>query len=139
MEARLKWMDGLQFVGEAPSGHAVLLDGGKEGGGADSAVHPMEMLLLALGGCTAMDVISILKKKKQAVTGFEVRLRGERAPDHPKRFTRIELEFVVRGHDIDEAAVARAISLSYEKYCSVRATLQGNPVIETRHRIEPAP
>jgi len=138
MEARLKWIDGLQFVGEAPSGHAVLLDGGKEGGGADTAVHPMEMLLLALGGCTGMDVISILRKKKQAVSGFEIRLKGERAPDHPKRFVRIELEFVIRGKDIDEAAVARAISLSYDKYCSVRATLQGTPTIEVRHRIETA-
>jgi putative redox protein len=135
MAAKVKLVDNLQFVGDAESGHAVLMDGAKDAGAADSAVHPVELLLIALGGCTGMDVISILRKKKQPVESFEMNLTGERAEDHPRRFTAIEIEFVVRGKGIEEAAVKRAIELSMEKYCSVRASLQGNPPITARHTI----
>lgn len=135
MHAHVKWIDGLRFAGRADSGHSIVVDGGKEGGGLDSAIHPIELLLVGLAGCTGMDVISILQKKKQAISAFEIQVHAEQAPDYPRRLTRIEVEFVVTGQGIDEAALRRAIALSEEKYCSVRATLQGSPEIVSTHRI----
>lgn len=137
-EARVTWVDGLQFVGVGKaSGATCVLDGVAEGGEAAYGLRPMEALLLSLGGCTAMDVISILKKKKQRVTRFHINIRGIQTEDFPHRFTRIELEYVVRGWDISEQAVARSIELSQTKYCSVRATL--NCEVVYTYRIEQEP
>ncbi len=94
----------------------------------------MELLLLALGGCTGMDVISILRKKRQDISGLEIRVRGIRAPEHPRRYEEIEVEFVVRGRNVSEAAVARSIELSHGKYCGVTATLDAP--VRTSYRIE---
>jgi putative redox protein len=137
-EARVTWVEGLQFVGlgEA-SGATCVLDGVAESGGSDHGLRPMEALLISLGGCTGMDVISILRKKKQRVTRFHINLRGTQAEDFPHRFTRIELEYVVRGWDISDQAVARAIELSQTKYCSVKATL--NCEVAYTYRIEQEP
>jgi len=124
LKAQLTWVEGLQFVGlGVASGATCVLDGTAKDGGTDSGLRPMEALLVSLGGCTGMDVISILKKKRQRVTGFRINIQGVRAADFPRRFTRIELEYVVRGWDISEQAVARSIELSQAKYCSVTATL----------------
>jgi putative redox protein len=136
MHAVVKYTGGLQFVGESGTGHAIIMDGDPEVGGKDTAPRPMELLLMGLGGCTAMDTISILKKKRQPVEGLEIVLKGEKAENHPRRFTRIQMEYVVKGKGIDESAVKRAIQLSTEKYCSVKATLEGNTDVSFSYRIE---
>ena len=135
MEVRVKYTDGLQFVGETESGHAVLMDGEPVYGGKDTAVRPTELLLVGLGGCSGMDVVSILKKKKQDIKGLEINIKGTRAEEHPKKFTAIDIEFVVTGHGISEEAVKRAVNLSMEKYCSVKATLEGCAKITFSYRI----
>src|ERR687893_1372991 len=112
--------DGL-FVGISPGGHAQVIE---TDSARASAATPMELLLLALGGCTAVDVISILKKKRERVTDYRVEVRGERRAEHPRAYTRIEVRHVVRGHKVSERAVASAIELSETKYCSVAATLR---------------
>jgi putative redox protein len=134
-QAKVKYVDGLQFVGEASSGHAIVMDGEPEFGGNNTAVRPTELLLIGLGGCSGMDVISILKKKRQDVRGLEINVRGEKAQEYPKRFTDIEIEFVVTGSNISEEAVKRAIGLSMERYCSVKATLEGSAKIHFTYRI----
>jgi putative redox protein len=138
VSAKVTFVDGLQFVGETGSGHAVVMDGVEKFGGRDSGPRPMEMLLLGLGGCTGMDVVSILRKKKQALTGLEIRVEGGKAEEHPQGFEQIRLVYAVRGRGVEEAAVKRAIELSMEKYCSVKATLEGTARIEFSYTIEEA-
>lgn len=123
MKATVKWVDGLMFVGESGSGHAVVMDGATEAGGSDHGIRPMEMLLLGLGGCTGVDVVLILKKGRETVTDCRVEIEAERAETDPKVFTRIHLHYVVSGSDLDPGKVERAVRLSAEKYCSVSATL----------------
>jgi putative redox protein len=113
------------FVGISPSGHAQVLDTNHERG---SAATPVELLLIALGSCTAVDVVSILRKKREKVTDYRVEVRGERREEHPRAFTRMEVRHIVRGRDISEKAVTQAIELSETKYCSVAATLR--PTVE---------
>jgi putative redox protein len=134
--ATVKWVDGLKFTSYADSGHEAIMDGPSEHGGSDSAPRPMEMVLMGLGGCTAMDAISILRKKKQDVTGLEVNLKGVRAENHPMRYENVELEFVVRGRGVDEKAAKRAIELSMEKYCSVKFTLERETDIQYTYKVE---
>jgi putative redox protein len=136
-DAKVVWKEGLAFEGIGGSGFTVSLDTlAEEGGG--TGFSPMEVLLVSLAGCTAMDVISILKKKRQDVTGFEVRAHGLRADDHPKIYTDITLEYVVRGHGVDPKAIERAIELSETKYCSVAGMLKKAANITTTFRIEEA-
>lgn len=135
MEVKVKYVDGLQFVGEADSGHAILMDGEPVYGGNNTAIRPTELLLVGLGGCSGMDVVSVLKKKKQDVRGLEIHIKGTRAEEHPKKFTAIDVEFVVTGRSISEEAVKRAVTLSMEKYCSVKATLEGCASITFTYRI----
>jgi len=138
LKAQMTWVEGLQFVGRgAASGATCVLDGTAKDGGTDSGLRPMEALLVSLGGCTGMDVISILRKKRQHVTRLHINIQGTRAADFPRRFTHIELEYVVRGWDISEQAVARSIELSQTKYCSVTATL--NCEVVYTYRIEQEP
>ena len=113
------------FVGISPSGHAQVLDTDHE---RASAATPVELLLIALGSCTAVDVISILKKKREHVSDYRVEVRGERRSEHPRHFTRMEVRHIVRGRNISEKALAQAIELSETKYCSVAATLR--PTVE---------
>ena len=130
MDATITLRDGMHFVAVPPSGMVVHIDSQPETGERQGA-SPMELLLISLGGCTGMDVISILRKKRQNVTGVELRLHGDRATDHPKVFTAFTIEYVVRGVDIDAAAVARAVELSVENYCSVHAMLHKAAEIQT--------
>jgi len=123
MKATVKWVDGLMFVGESGSGHALVMDGAKEAGGSDKGVRPMEMLLLGLGGCTGVDVVMILKKGREKISDCIVEIEAERAETEPKVFSRIHLHYVVSGQDLDPAKVERAIELSAEKYCSASAML----------------
>ena len=123
MKARVKWVEQVTFLGESGSGHAVVMDGSPESGGRNLGPRPMEMLLLGAGGCTSFDVISILKKSRQAVSDCYVELEAERAETDPKVFTKIHMHFVVKGRDIKPDVVERAIKLSAEKYCSASTML----------------
>jgi putative redox protein len=135
LTAKVKWTGGLQFVGESGTGHAMVMDGDAEVGGNDTGMRPMELLLVGLGGCSGMDVASILTKKKQQVTDVEINIKGEKADSYPKKFTEIEIEFIVKGKDLSEESVKRAVELSMEKYCSVKATLEGAAKINFSYRI----
>ena len=115
MKARVQWLDGRAFVGESGSGHAVVMDGAPESGGRNIGVRPMEMLLLGLGGCTAFDVVMILERMREKVTGVDVGLEAERAAEDPKVFTHVKIIFKVTGRGLKPANVERAINLSAEK------------------------
>ena len=132
MKAKVTWQKELQFVGMADSGFPVKLDSHSS---TETGVSPMEMVAIALAGCTAMDVISILGKKKVDVAGLEVKVNAERAVDHPQRFIRAVLEYVVRGHNVEEDSVRRAIELSTTKYCSVHAMLKDSFPISIAYSI----
>jgi len=125
MDCTVKWTgpDGMSFIAETGSGHAVVMDGAPEGGGRNLGPRPMEMVLLGTGGCTAYDVVLILRKSGQDVRGCEVRLTSERAPADPKVFTRIHFHFTVRGRGLKANLVERAIKLSHDKYCSASIML----------------
>lgn len=125
LTAKVKWVDNLQFVGESGTNHAIVMDGAAEVGGKNTGMRPMELLLVGLGGCSGMDVVSVLQKKKQQITGIDINIKGEKADSYPKKFTEIEIKFVVTGKDLSEDAVKKAVELSMEKYCSVKATLEG--------------
>ena len=120
MQARVKWVEGLTFLGESASGHQILMDGNS----GDKAPSPMEMVLMAAGGCSAIDVVSILQKGRHDVTDCEVKLTSERREEAPRLFTHINLHFVVTGKALKDAAVSRAVDLSAEKYCSVALMLE---------------
>lgn len=123
MKARIKWVEGAAFLGESGSGHTVLMDGPPEAGGRNLGVRPMEMLLLGAGGCTAFDVVHILRKGRQDVRDCEVFLEADRAETDPKVFTRIHIHFVVKGRGLKAEAVQRAIDLSAGRYCSASIML----------------
>lgn len=125
----------MQFIAVADSGHAVVMDGPPSVGGNNSGASPMELLLMGTGGCSGMDVISVLQKKKQHVTSLEIHVIGEKADEHPKKYTAITIEFVITGKNISEEAVKRSVQLSMDKYCSVKATLEGTAQITYRYKI----
>jgi putative redox protein len=121
MDAKVTWSDRLTFEGTADSGFSIPLGASPDVGGDDDGIRPMELIALGLAGCTGMDVISILLKKRQDVTAFEVRVHTERAEEHPKVFTSVNIEYLVTGRNVDTAAVERAIELSETKYCPAQA------------------
>lgn len=123
MKARIKWVENVTFLGESGSGHGVLMDGSPDQGGRNLGVRPMEMLLLGMGGCTAFDVVHILKKARQPISDCVVELQAERAEQPPKVFTRIHAHFIVQGKGLAENQVRRAVELSAEKYCSASIML----------------
>ena len=123
MKSTIKLVDNMQFTATADSGHEVIMDAPPSVGGNNTGSKPSELLLMGFGGCTGMDVISILRKKKQDVTSFEMNVNGETSESHPRKFTDIHIEYVVTGKDISENAVKSAIDLSLEKYCLVGATI----------------
>jgi putative redox protein len=123
MDCTVKWLDGMAFVGETGSGHAFVMDGAPEGGGRNLGPRPMETVLAGAGGCTIYDVLVILKKSGQDITGAHVELKAERAETDPKVFTRIHLHFVIRGRKVRRAVVESAIKLSHQKYCSASIML----------------
>ncbi|MFN2241388.1 MAG: OsmC family protein [Anaerolineae bacterium] len=132
MLANVTWVEDKRFVGRASSGHAIVVDGSEEKQGPS----PMELLLIGMAGCTGYDVINILEKKRQVVTGFKVSARAERAEEPPRVYTVIEVEYVLRGRGINPKAVEDAIRLSKEKYCSASVMLEKTAKITTSYRIE---
>ena len=123
MKARIKWVENVAFLGETDSGHAVLMDGAPEGGGRNLGPRPMEMLLIGAGGCTAYDVVHILKKSRAQITDCVAEITAERADEDPKVFTKIHFHFTVTGKNLKPEQVERAITLSAEKYCSASIML----------------
>ncbi|HMK60320.1 MAG TPA: OsmC family protein [Dissulfurispiraceae bacterium] len=135
LKATVKWVDGLQFVGESGSGHTVVMDANPEASKALTAMTPMEMLLVATGGCSAMDVASVLSKKRQDIIDIRVAVTGKKAESHPHKFVDIKLEYTITGRDVSEYAVKKAIELSLDKYCSVKATLEGSAKVSYTYEI----
>ena len=123
MNISVNWVDGMLMVGKSHSGHSITMDGPPEIGGDNLGVRPMEMLLLGVAGCTMIDVVTTLKKMRQDLTNCETKLSAERADEHPKVFTDIHIQFIVKGQDLDPKKVEKAITLSAEKYCSASIML----------------
>ena len=137
MKAKITWLEEAMFEGESGSGHKVIMDGPESAGGRNRGVRPMEMLLLGVGTCSAFDVVNILKKSRQNVTGCEAEVDAQRADAVPAVFEKIHLVFRVSGHDLDPAKVKRAVDLSAEKYCSASIMLsRGGVEITHSHSIE---
>ncbi len=137
MKASVSLREGVSFEAVADSGHKVVLDGPPEFGGQNAGARPMELMLMGLGGCSAFDVVLILRKSRQDVTDCVVELEAQRAAEPPKVFTRIHLHFIVSGNDLNEAKVARAVRLSAEKYCS--ASIMLSKVVDISHDFEVLP
>jgi putative redox protein len=135
MKAIVKQIQGCSFIGKADSNHWVSIDTKNEVSGSDAATHPMELVLLALGSCTGCDVLSILQKKKVSLHDFEIHIDAQRAEEHPRVFTKIHLEFVFVGIDLNPVHLDRAIELSQQKYCPVSAMLRPSVPITTSYRI----
>ena len=129
MKARIKWVEGMSFLGESGSGHTILMDGAPEAGGRNLGIRPMEAILIGAGGCTTFDVILILKRSRAEVTDCVVEIDSERAETDPKVFTKIHLHFIVTGKALKPELVERAIKLSAEKYCSASIMLGKTAVI----------
>ncbi len=136
MEVKFTWRGGLGFDAKTESGHTVAMDGAPVHGGKESGPRPMEMILVGLGSCTAMDVISILKKMKCQVDRLDVTVQAQQADQHPKVFTHYTIEYIISGSNIEGEQVKRAIELSQEKYCSVSAMLRESAPIEYSWKIE---
>jgi putative redox protein len=134
MKARVKWIENVSFVGESGSGHSVIMDGAPDAGGRNLGFRPMEMLLLGLGGCSAFDVVMILKRGRERVTDCVVEIEAERAETEPKVFTKIAMRYIVSGHELDPKKVERAVTLSADKYCSATAIM--NKTAQITHTIE---
>jgi len=135
LESEIELVDGMAFRARSGSGYEVLLDASKEAGGAGSGMRPIELLLLGLGGCTGMDVIGILRKMRQDVTDYRIRVRGVRRSEHPMVFTAIAVEHVVSGRNLNPDAVRRGVELSVRRYCSVSAMLEASVPIVVTYRV----
>ena len=139
MKARVKWLENAAFVGESGSGHALVIDGPEHIGGRNLGPRPMEMMLLSVGSCSSVDVIYILQKARQPVSGCEVEVSGTRAETEPKVFTAIHLHFIISGKGLSETQVKRAVALSAEKYCSASIMLgQGGVAMTHSHEVREA-
>jgi putative redox protein len=136
--ALVKQVQGITLAGNTDSNHWVMMDGPTEFGGANAGTRPKELLLLALGGCTASDVISILQKRRVELDGFEIHITAKQRDEHPQVFSEIHLEYVIRGNHVRQEDVVRAIELSESKYCSVSAMLRPAVPITWTYRIEPS-
>lgn len=138
MHVNVSWNGNLAFIGKGETGFTIPLDAAPTVGGKNIGLEPMELVAIGLAGCTAMDTISILQKKRQEITAFEVRVHAKRAPKFPKVFTQINVEYVVEGHNVDPAAVERSIELSVTKYCPVHAMLSKVCKIDHTYSIKDA-
>lgn len=134
MKARIKWIEGVSFAGQSESGHTVVMDGPPDSGGKNLGVRPMEMLLLGMGGCTAFDIVHILRKSRQPISDCVAEVDAARADTDPKVFTRIHVHFIVSGKGLDPKRVDQAIKLSAEKYCS--ASIMLGKVADVTHDFE---
>lgn len=139
MDAKVTWHESLHFTGTANEAPLITLDGNPPVDGQKRGMSPMQLLAISLAGCTAMDVISILQKMRQDVTGFEVAFHGERSTEHPKVFTDIAIEYIVHGRNLEQDKIEKAIELSVERYCSVQAMLRQAATIQHTYRIVAAP
>ena len=135
--AKITWVEDMQFVGQGETGHAIVMDSSEEVGGHNTGARPMEVLLMGVLGCTAMDVMSILKKKRQPIKVLKIFATGDRAAEHPKYYTQIHLEYVAYG-DVELEALERSAQLSEDKYCSAIATVRGKAEITRSCRVEKA-
>ncbi len=135
IEAKVTLVGDMVFSGTATSGHTLSMDADDTFGGHNAGFRPMELLLVALGGCSGMDVLSILRKKRQPVTSLEIKVQGERAENPPKVYKEVYIEYVVKGKGVEKDAVERAIALSLDKYCSVGATLAKAGTISHGYKI----
>jgi putative redox protein len=133
--ARVKWIENLKFMGEAPSGHSIIMDGSTDVGGDDTAARPGELTLVALGGCTGFDIVSILKKMRVEIDSFEVIVDADQREEHPKTWSKLHLKYIFKGNNIDESKVVKAIELSHEKYCSVSAMLKKSAELTWEYQI----
>jgi putative redox protein len=137
MDVKIKWVDGVSFIGESETGHAVVLDGAPENGGRNIGMRPMEMLLIGMGACTSFDVVTILKKARQPIVDCVAEIHADRADEVPKVFTKIHVHFKVTGNNLNETQVERAVKLSAEKYCSASIMLSKACEITHDFEIEP--
>jgi len=137
MQVRVKWIDGVSFVGESETGHAVVMDGAPENGGRNIGMRPMEMLLIGMGGCTSFDVVAILKKARQPIIDCVAEIQAVRADEIPKVFTKIHVHFIVTGNNLNPLQVERAVKLSAEKYCSASIMLSKSVAITHDFEIKP--
>jgi len=135
----VKLLGNMQFLGSDEDGLTVMMDASPDLGGENKGIRPVALLLISLAGCSGMDIISILRKKKQTITGYEIKVSGERREEHPRIFTKIKVEHIVRGENIDPRAVERAVQLSTDTYCSVMAMLKQTADIDVAFRIESEP
>ncbi|MCK4353125.1 OsmC family protein [candidate division WOR-3 bacterium] len=124
MEAKVKLIDNLQFIGTSSSNHSIIMDASRDVGGEDSGIKPMELFLVSLAGCTGMDVASLLIKMRVKINGLAIEVKGEREKEHPKIFKDIELKYIVKGRNIEGEKIKKAITLSQDKYCSISEMLK---------------
>jgi len=133
---RVKWIDGLRFVATDSIGHSIVMDASKQVGGEGSGFSPLQLLLAALGGCTGIDIVDIMRKQRQRVEDLEIVVSGERVKEPPRVYSNIHVEYRVKGKDIREKAVQRAIRLSEDKYCSVGAMLKAKAKVTSRYVLQ---
>jgi len=133
---RVKWIDGMQFVAIDSLGHSIVMDASKQVGGESSGFSPLQLLLAALGGCTGIDIVDIMRKQRQQVDDLEIVVSGERVNEPPRVYSNIHVEYKVKGKDIKEKAVERAIQLSEDKYCSVGAMLRAKAKVTSSYSIQ---
>ncbi len=140
-EVTVKWnpIGAMRFEADGPNGSKTIMDATKDVGGDEQAFSPKNMLLVALGGCTGMDVLSMLRKMRQDVTAYHLEIKGWQHEEHPKKFDRVLIEHVVEGHNLNKEMVDKAVRLSHEKYCGVSASLKGSVEIEVASRLIEAP
>ncbi len=135
MNARVIWRHGLTFTGTADTGFSLQLGADPSVGGDDDGFRPMELFVIGLAGCTAMDVVSILRKMQQEISQFEVHVHADRASDHPRVFTNIQIKYEITGPDVEESAVKRAIELSEDKYCPAQAMMRKAVLVKSSYKI----
>jgi len=133
---KVKWIDGMRFVANDDKGHSIVMDVSKEHGGEGSGFGPMQLLLAAFGGCTGIDMVEILRKQRQKLEGLEMLVSGERVSEPPRVYDKVRVEYRLKGKDLKEKAVQRAIQLSQEKYCSVGATLKTKAEVSYNYDIQ---
>ncbi len=133
---KVKWVDGLRFVATDNEGHYIVMDASRQAGGEGLGFSPIQLLLAALGGCTGMDVVHIMRKQRQRVEGLEILVSGKRVKEPPRVYTNIHVEYKIEGKNIEESAVQRAIQLSEDKYCSVGAMLRAKAEVTSNYTIQ---
>ncbi len=133
---RVKWIDDTRFIANDDQGHSIVMDVSKEHGGGGAGFSPVQLVLVALGGCTGMDVVNVLQKQRQKLTDFEILVSGERVADYPRVYSKVHVDYRLKGQDLREKAVQRAIQLSEEKYCSVGAMIKKTAKLSHSYKLQ---